>query len=97
MAVGQLSERFPKAGALLLSLPIVSILAFLVGWQQHHRLDQLSTLARDTLILVPLGLPFFVPLAFASRLGIGFWTAILSGIALASATILTYLFFSSGN
>lgn len=93
--VGELSARFPKAGAIILSLPIVSILAILVGWQQHRRLEPLSTLARETLILVPLGLPFFLPLAFASRIGIGFWTAVVSGVALASATILTYLYASS--
>jgi hypothetical protein len=91
VAVGQLSQRFPKAGALILSLPIVSILAMLVGWQQHHQLQQLSTLAKETLILVPLGLPFFVPLAFASKLGIGFWTAIASGLILSSLCITAYL------
>ncbi len=89
--VSQVSSRYPRAGALLLSLPIVSILAILLSWQQHHELKPLSALARDTLILVPLGLPFFVPLAFAFRLGLGFWTAIVIGVALASATIGLYL------
>jgi hypothetical protein len=42
---------------------------------------------RETLILVPLGLPFFVPLAFAEGLGIRFWTAFGLGILLASGTI----------
>ena len=39
-------------------------------------------LARETLVLVPLGLPFFIPLAFASRLGLGFWPALGAGIVL---------------
>jgi hypothetical protein len=63
VAVGDISRRYPRAGALLLSLPIVSIVAFLVSWFQHHDLKSVSQLARETLILVPLGLPFFVPLA----------------------------------
>jgi len=87
VTVGQVSERYPRMGALLLSLPIVSILAILVGWQQHHDLKSMSRLCRDALILVPLGLPFFIPLAFAARLGISFWTAFGAGLALASVTI----------
>ena len=31
VAVAELSKRFPRYGALLLSLPIVSILAFILG------------------------------------------------------------------
>ena len=38
-------------------------------------------------MLVPLGLPFFVPLAFAERFGLGFWPAFLTGLALATVTI----------
>jgi MFS family permease len=95
VVVGQISDRFPRAGALILSLPIVSILAILVTWQQHRNLQPLSTLARETLILVPLGLPFFIPLAFASRLGIGFWAAMVLGTLMASAAIVPYLVFTS--
>ena len=91
VAVGNVSRRYPRAGALLLSLPIVSILAFLVGWFQHHDLKSISQLARETLILVPLGLPFFVPLALASRIGIGFWAAFFAGVVLASLTIGAWL------
>jgi hypothetical protein len=85
--VGEISRRSPRAGALLLSLPLVSLLALLFAWQQHHDLKSLSQLARDTLILVPLGLPFFVPLAFAQRLGMGVWSAFASGVLLACSSI----------
>jgi hypothetical protein len=91
VTVGELSKRYPRVGALLLSLPIVSLLAILVGWFRHHDLKTISQLARETLILVPLGLPFFVPLAFASRIGIGFWTALVTGVVLASITIGVWL------
>jgi hypothetical protein len=91
VTVGDISRRYPRAGALLLSLPIVSILAFLVSWFQHRDLKSISQLARETLILVPLGLPFFVPFAFASRNGVGFWAAFLAGVVLASLTIGAWL------
>lgn len=85
--VSQIADRFPRLGALLLTLPIVSIVAFVAVWWKDQQLSSISTLARETLILVPLGLPFFVPLAFAERLGIGFWGALALGLVLASATI----------
>jgi len=91
-AVGDVSRRYPRAGALLLSLPIVSILAFLVSWFQHHDLTSISQLARETLILVPLGLPFFIPLACAPRLGMGFGWAFGTGVILASITIGAWLY-----
>jgi hypothetical protein len=87
LAVSEVSHRSPRLGAILLSLPLVSVLAFGAAWFRDHDLTNLSRLARETLILVPLGLPFFVPLAFAERLGLGFWSAMGAGTALAAATI----------
>ncbi len=86
-AVSQLADRFPRLGALLLTLPVVSIVAFVAVWWKDQQLGTISQLARETLILVPLGLPFFIPLAFAERLGVGFWGAFGLGIILASTTI----------
>jgi hypothetical protein len=85
--VAEISNRSPRLGALLLTLPTVSILALILTWERNHDLANVSKLARETLMLVPLGLPFFVPLAFTARLGIGFWTAISLGILASSAII----------
>jgi len=93
VGVSELAGRYPKLGALLLTLPIVSIVAFAASWSKNHDLPAMAKLSRETLILVPLGLPFFVPLAFAERLGIGFWSAIFCGLALASLLIGIWLWF----
>jgi hypothetical protein len=85
--VSDLSNRFPRLGALILTLPIVSILAFVMAWTQHGQLPAISRLARETLVLVPLGLPFFIPLAFAERMHLGFWSAFVAGIVLSSIAI----------
>lgn len=85
--VSEIANRFPRLGALLLTLPVVSILAFVFTWTGHRDLNAISRLARETLVLVPLGLPFFLPLAFASRLGLSFWPAFASGVLFASLTI----------
>jgi hypothetical protein len=82
VGVAELSERHPRAGALLLTLPIVSIMAFCMAWTQHHDMAAISRLAKETLVLVPLGLPVFVPLAFSGRLGLGFGAALALGVLL---------------
>lgn len=93
--VSEVSNRLPRLGALLLTLPIVSILAFVMTWQRDHDLAAISKLAKETLVLVPLGLPFFVPLAFAGKLGLGFWTASGLGLVLASASIGAWFVFGT--
>ena len=91
VTVAEVSKRSPRLGAVLLSLPIMSILAFQFSWFQHRDLPALSRMARDTLVLVPLGLPFFIPFAFAQQLGMGFWACFGLGIVLAAVTIGAWL------
>src|SRR5215218_3463615 len=87
VGVTVLSNRSPRLGAFLLTLPLISIAAFLSTWQQKHDLRAISQVARETLVLVPLGLPFFLPLAFAHRFALGFWQAFAFGVVLASVTV----------
>lgn len=97
VAVAEVSKRSPRLGALLLSLPIVSILAFAFSWVQHRDLGAISQMAKDTLVLVPLGLPFFVPLALAARFGWNFWFSAAAGIILATLTIGGWLIYTAPN
>lgn len=94
VAVGEVSKRSPRYGALLLSLPIVSVLALVVGWLQHHDLPSLSKLSRETIVLVLLGLPLFVPLAVADRWRLNFWSALVMGIAFAAFSVGAWLTFT---
>lgn len=75
VSVSELADCFPRLGALLLTLPIVSIVAFIAVWNKDQDMITVSQLARETLVLVPLGLPLFVPFAFADRFGLAFWPA----------------------
>ncbi len=85
--VSELAGRFPRLGALLLTLPIVSIVAFIAVWNKEQEMNTVARLARETIVLVPLGLPLFFPIAFSERLGLGFWAALATGVVLASVTI----------
>jgi hypothetical protein len=87
VGVTELAGRYPKLGALLLTLPIVSVVAMVATWTKDHDLPVIARLSRESLILVPLGLPFFLPLAFADELGLSFWPALVCGLVLASAMI----------
>ena len=95
VAVTEIGPKYPRIGGLLLTLPLVSILAFVMAWTKQGDLPAISALAKETLILVPLGLPFFLPLAFADRLGLGFWSAMAIGFVLATATIGLYFWLAT--
>jgi hypothetical protein len=97
VTVAEVSKRSPRLGAVLLSLPIVSILAFLFSWIQHRDLPAISQMAKDTLILVPLGLPFFIPLACAAHFGWNYWLSLVAGVLLAAISIGTWLLLASPN
>jgi hypothetical protein len=87
IGVSQLSKTSPRLGALLLTLPLVSLLAFIATWTTTGEIATIARLARETLILVPLGLPFFIPLALADRWRLPFWPAFLAGVLLATSAI----------
>ncbi|MDP1561076.1 MAG: hypothetical protein Q8M16_06740 [Pirellulaceae bacterium] len=95
--VSEIATRMPRLGALLLTLPLISIITFIMTWYKSHNMVAISKLATETLILVPLGLPFFVPLALSSRTGLTFWPSFLLGFFLAAVTIGLWLRFAPDN
>ncbi|MEI6257115.1 MAG: hypothetical protein WCQ77_10775 [Planctomycetota bacterium] len=86
VAATEFGRRSPRLGGFILSLPLVSMLAMLMSWFRDHDIVAVSRFARETLVFVVCGLPFFVPLAFAQQFGLGFWAAMGAGTALAVAT-----------
>ena len=42
----------------MLTLPLISMLAFIMTWNKEQEMGTITALARETMILVPLGLPF---------------------------------------
>lgn len=93
-SVAQLSPKLPRLGALILSLPLISIVAMLFVWFPNKNLTLISKMSLDTLILVPLGLVFFVPLALSVKMELGFWSAFFLGIVFASILISLWLWLS---
>ena len=51
IAVAEIGPKYPRIGGLLLTLPLVSVLAFIVMWSKQSDLPAVSKLATETLIL----------------------------------------------
>ncbi len=92
--VSEIARRSTRGASLILTMPIVIPAVFVYRYTREHNLPPISSLARESLILIPLALPFFVPMAFASRLGLGFWPALVAGLLLVTGTVGTYLMFA---
>ncbi|QDV44528.1 hypothetical protein Enr13x_43940 [Stieleria neptunia] len=50
VAVAELSSRMPRFGALVLTLLIISMLAFIMSWNKDHDMIAISKLAREAFI-----------------------------------------------
>ncbi|WP_151954566.1 DUF3147 family protein [Sphingomonas sp. EC-HK361] len=87
-AVALIARRSPVAGAIVASLPLVSVLGMIFLWRDTHDPERLATHAGATLWYVLPSLPMFALIPLLLRHGVGFWTALLAGCVL---TVLLYL------
>ena len=95
VAVGEVARRYPRVADVILAVPLVVFAVYAVMYLQTPDLAPISRMARQMLVLVPLSLPFFLPLAFADRLHLAFWPAFAIGLALVTASVSTYLWLTA--
>jgi hypothetical protein len=81
--VSEVAQRRPGLGALIVSLPLVSILAIMWLWRDTGDVQRIAAHAEATFWLVLPTLPMFLIFPALLRSGIGFW------IALAASCVLT--------
>ncbi len=74
--VSEIAKRSPALGALILSLPLISILAFIWLWRESSDTDGIAALSQSTFFFVLPTLPMFLVLAALLRGGAGFWPAL---------------------
>jgi hypothetical protein len=86
-AASTLAKRNPGFGALIASLPLVSVLGMI--WLWHDRPDPANMAAhvRATVWYVLPSLPMFLLIPALLRSGMGFWPALVAGCVL---TIVLY-------
>ena len=86
--VSETAKRNPALGALVASLPIVSVLGMMWLWGETRDPQRLAAHAEATFWLVLPSLPMFLLLPALLRRGVPFAFALAAGLAL---TVLLYL------
>jgi len=87
-AASELARRSPALGGLIVSLPLVSLLAFIWLWQDTGDNARIATLSESTFWYILPTLPMFLVLPALLRLGVSFWLAIVACCALTFALYL---------
>ena len=86
--VSELAKRSPGVGALVASLPLVSVLGMIWLWRDRPDAANMAAHAEATFWYVLPSLPMFLAIPAMLRSGVPFWVALLLGCAL---TVLLYL------
>lgn len=87
-AVSEIAKRSPGFGALVASLPLVSVLGMMWLWQDTHDTTRIAAHAGSTFWFVLPSLPMFLLIPALLNRGVPFWWALASGCLL---TITLYL------
>ena len=82
------ARRSPALGALVASLPIVSVLGMIWLWRDTHDPARMAAHVGATFWYVLPSLPMFLIIPALLRAGTGFWLALLAGCVV---TVLLYL------
>lgn len=88
MVVSETAKRSPAFGALVASLPLVSILAIVWLWRDTGDVERIASHAEATFWYVIPSLPMFLVFPALLRHGVSFWAALGLGCAL---TVILYL------
>lgn len=85
--VSEVAKRSPGAGALIASLPLVSVLGMIWLWRDTGDPVRMAAHAEATFWFVIPSLPMFLLIPILMRQGVSFWIALISGCVL---TVLLY-------
>lgn len=85
--VSELAKRSTLVGAILASIPTVSVLAMIWIYLETRDTGRLAAFSLDVVWLVLPSLVLFLVLPALLRLGVGFWWSLAAGIA---ATAVAY-------
>ena len=83
--VSEIARRSPAFGALIVSLPLISILSILWLWNDTGDTERIASLAQATFWFVLPSLPMFLAFPAMLRAGVGFWFALSSSCLLTIA------------
>ena len=81
----EVARRWPGWGALIVSLPLVSVLAMIWLWRDTRDPVRLAAHAEATFWFVLPSLPMFLLIPLMVRQGYSFWLALVGGCVLTMA------------
>ena len=81
-AASESARRNAALGALIASLPLVSVLSTIWLWRDSHDMPRVADHVQATFWYVLPSLPMFLLMPWLWRHGIGFWPGSLMGCAL---------------
>ena len=81
-AVSETAKRSPALGALIVSLPLVSLLGILWLWRDTGDIERIASHAESTFWYVLPSLPMFLALPAMLRAGVGFWPSMAASCIL---------------
>jgi hypothetical protein len=93
MLVSEVARRNPALGALIVSLPLVSILAMIWLYQETHDTGRVAEQSQATFWYVLPSLPLFLLLPVLLRSGLAFYPSLAICVAM---TALLYLGMAAG-
>jgi hypothetical protein len=79
--VSQVAKRYPGFGALIASLPLVSVLGMLWLWRDKPDVPNMAAHVEATFWFVLPSLPMFLLIPWLLRSGVSFWIALVIGCA----------------
>ncbi len=80
--VSEVAKRSPTLGALIVSLPFVSLLGILWLWHDTGDTERIASHAESTFWYVLPSLPMFLVFPAMLRAGVGFWPSMGTSCAL---------------
>ena len=92
VAIAEIGKRLPAMGALVASLPLVSVLGMILLWRARPDAENMAIHAEATFWYVLPSLPMFLVIPRLLRGGVAFWAALSAGCAL---TVALYLLMMS--
>lgn len=92
-AASTIAKRYPGFGALIASLPLVSVLGMIWLWSEKPDAENMAAHAGATFWYVLPSLPMFLLIPALLRHGISFWLALIAGCVLTIAlyALMTWL------
>lgn len=91
--ISEIGRKLPTVGALVASLPLVSVLGMILLWRARPDAENMAIHAEATFWYVLPSLPMFLVIPALLRHGVSFWLALAAGCALTIALYFAMMHF----